>query len=122
MYKVVLAVDAKKHPKFKCEYHIWYAVFNSEAKLQKFGRYSKDQLIENIFADIRRWGSSSWFALNCHSDQLRPIELIDFLSMENFSNSHFGNLPYISQFDQSLKMAAERIPGILPSHEMQMVA
>lgn len=101
MYLAV-ACEAKKHPKNKNNYKIWYLEIATSGKVFGIGVKDFDQLIENVFENYRMTGKTNWRCFEKNKDQSREIEVFDFLTMNAFENTHFGNLPTLGEFQKTL--------------------
>jgi hypothetical protein len=101
MYLAV-AVETKKHPKNKNDYKVWYLELGSDGKVQGVGVKSRVDLIANIFENYRLTGQTNWRCFQKDREESSPIEIHDFIAMNAFDNTHFGNLPTLSEFQGTL--------------------
>ncbi|MBT3983738.1 MAG: hypothetical protein HOE90_20455 [Bacteriovoracaceae bacterium] len=95
---LIIAVQPAKHPKNKEDYKVWYLELCSQKEVVGLGALSKTELIDCVFKNYRAHGKSCFRVFPKGSEKSQPIELIDFLSMSPNENTHFGELPTISEF------------------------
>jgi hypothetical protein len=95
---LAIAVENKQHPHGNLDYRIWYLELNSQGKVIEIGVKSKNELIQSIFENFQKTGQTKWRAFEKGSESSRPIEIFDFISMNLNENTHFGNLPTLSEF------------------------
>lgn len=103
MYLAV-AAESKKHPRNKADYKIWYLEIGTNGKVYGVGVKTKKQLVENVFENYRLTGKTNWRCFQKNQDHSSPIEVFDFLSMNAMENTHFGNLPTLSEFQKTLDL------------------
>ena len=96
--KVAIAVETFKHPINSSDYRIWYLKLNSFKEVVGIGVMSKKELIQDLFSNYREKGRSFWKAFTKDSERPRDIEVFDFICMNLTENTHFGNLPTLSEF------------------------
>jgi hypothetical protein len=99
---MIIAVETTKHPERQGEYRVWYLELNHNKDVIAVNVTSKDQLVKSIMRDVQRTGKSSWRAFLKGESQSKPVELIDFIGQSRFENTHFGNLPHLSEFQNLL--------------------
>jgi hypothetical protein len=95
---LAIAVENKQHPQHRQDYRVWYLELDAASNIVGMGVKTRQELIESLFESYRKTGSSNWRAFCKDSERSRPIEVADFISMNMFDNTHFGNLPTLSEF------------------------
>lgn len=96
--KIVLALS---HTESK-NYELWYAKLDQAYQIESLLKIDKESLIKELFQDYATGGKSSWEVLQKKSGNIEPIELTDFVSMNTYSNTHFGDLPTTEEFNEVL--------------------
>jgi hypothetical protein len=99
---LAIAVETKKHPKNQEDYKVWYLELDHQGEVLSIGVKSKNQVVESLFKSYQQNGKSNWRAFLKDSDKSTPIEAYDFMSKNMHENTHFGNLPALSEFQQTL--------------------
>ncbi|MBT7610178.1 MAG: hypothetical protein HN576_10505 [Bacteriovoracaceae bacterium] len=100
---MAIAVDTSKHPSKKSQYKIWYLELNTRGDVVAIGVKSRQEMIKNLLEYFRKHGTSNWRAFQKDQEQSTPIEMLDFISQNVHENTHFGNLPVLSEFQETLK-------------------
>lgn len=106
---LAIAVETKNHPKSQHDYRVWYLEIDERGQVIGVGVKTKDQLIESIFDCMKKFGHSLWRAFQKDSESSTPIEIYDFVSMNMFNNTHFGNLPTLNEFQKVLNTLESRV-------------
>lgn len=106
---LAIAVEKKLHPKSQNDYRVWYLEIDSHGQVVGVGVKTKEQLVENLFENYRKNGKSNWRAFLKAAEHSTPIEIFDFVSMNMFENTHFGNLPTLSEFQTVLDSLQSRL-------------
>ena len=101
MYLAV-AVETSKHPNRKQDYKIWYLEVGTDGKVQGVGVKNREELIESIFTNYRQTGKTNWRCFQKEKECSTPIEIYDFIAMNSHENTHFGDLPSLSDFQLTL--------------------
>lgn len=101
MYLAV-AVETSKHPSRKQDYKIWYLEVGTDGKVHGVGVKSKEELIASIFENYRLTGKTNWRCFQKEREESTAIEIYDFIAMNSNENTHFGNLPTLSEFQTTL--------------------
>jgi len=99
---LAIAVEKRKHPKHQNDYKVWYLDVDSHGNVVGIGVKTKDELIQNLFENYRQAGKSNWKAFTKDSEKSTPIEAFHFISRNIYENTHFGNLPTLNEFQQTL--------------------
>ena len=100
---LAIAVENKKHPLQQNNYRVWYLELGQTGEVVNIGVKSKEELIKSLFLNYKETGKSNWKAFLKGSDQSTSIDAMDFVGKNNFENTHFGNLPTLSEFNQTIK-------------------
>ncbi len=106
---LAIAVESKQHPKQQQDYRVWYLEVDEAGQVVGVGVKSKQELVEHLFESYRRTGKSNWRAFRKGAEKSTPIEIFDFVSMNMHENTHFGNLPTISEFQTVLDTLQSRL-------------
>jgi hypothetical protein len=106
---LAIAVETKQHPKQRQDYRIWFLEIDESGQVINVGVKSKQQLIEHLFDNYRKSGKSQWRAFKKGFDRSSPIEIFDFVSMNINDNTHFGELPTLSEFQTVLDTLQSRL-------------
>lgn len=99
---LAVAVETKKHPHHQNDYKVWYLELSDKGNVCGVGVMTKEELIADIFQNYQKTGQTNWRCFLKDREQSTPIEIFDFVSMNNFENTHFGNLPTLSEFQTTL--------------------
>jgi hypothetical protein len=99
---MAIAVESSRHPKTRSNYKIWYLIINKFGEVVGIGTKSREELVQSIFENYRRFGKSHWRAFCEDDEKSRLIELYDFIAQGLYQNTHFGNLPTLSTFQETL--------------------
>lgn len=106
---MAIAVETKQHPKNQQDYRVWYLEIDQSGQVVGVGVKNKQELIENLFENYRKTGQSNWRAFPKGAERSKPVELFDFVSMNMHENTHFGNLPTLSEFQSVLDALQSRV-------------
>jgi hypothetical protein len=101
MYLAV-AVETGKHPSRKQDYKVWYLEVGPDGKVQGVGVKTKEELLQSIFENYRQTGKTNWRCFQKNREESTPIEIYDFIAMNTNENTHFGDLPTLSEFQATL--------------------
>jgi len=99
---MAIAVESHKHPDKRSLYKVWYLELSSQGDVIGLGVLTKEELIKDLFTHYKKYGKSNWRAFKKESESSTPIEVFDFISQGMFENTHFGNLPTLAEFQQTL--------------------
>ena len=103
---MAIAVETSKHPSKKSFYKVWYLELNSRGDVVGLGVKSREEVVKNLFEYYGKKGKSNWRAFQKDKDSSTPIEILDFISQNIHENTHFGNLPTLSEFQETLNCLA----------------
>ena len=106
---LAIAVETKQHPKNQNNYRVWYLEIDSSGQVINVGVKSKQELVENLFENYKKHGKSNWRAFKKGAEKSTPIEIFDFVSMNIHENTHFGDLPNLSEFQTVLDTLQTRL-------------
>ena len=106
---LVIAVESKQHPKNQNDYRVWYLEIDECGQVVGVGVKSKQEMVENLFENYRKTGKSNWRAFQKSAERSTPVEIFDFVSMNMHDNTHFGNLPSLSEFQNVLDTLQSRL-------------
>jgi hypothetical protein len=84
------------------DYKVWFLELDSRGKVINIGVKNRKELVANLFDSYRKTGKSNWRAFRKNSERSTPIELYDFISKNMFENTHFGSLPTLGEFQETL--------------------
>ncbi|MCT4642801.1 MAG: hypothetical protein N4A33_10960 [Bacteriovoracaceae bacterium] len=101
MYLAV-AVETKVGPSRKQDYKIWYLEISGGGKVQSIGVKTKEELLASIFENYKLTKKTNWRCFQKDREKSTPIEIFDFIAMNAGQNTHFGNLPTLSEFQGTL--------------------
>ncbi len=99
---LAVAVETKKHPKNQCDYRVWFLELDNAGQVLGVGVKTKDELVKALFESYKKNGTSNWKAFLKGRESSCPIEAYDFISKNMHENTHFGNLPTLSEFQNTL--------------------
>lgn len=106
---LAIAVENKQHPKNQNDYRVWYLEIDTAGQVVGVGVKTKQEMVENLFENYRRTGKSNWRAFQKGAEKSSPVEIFDFVSMNMHENTHFGNLPTLSEFQTVLDTLQSRL-------------
>jgi predicted helicase len=106
---LAIAVESKRHPKNQNDYRVWYLEIDECGQVVGVGVKSKQEMVENLFENYRKTGKSNWRAFQKCAERSTPVEIFDFVSMNMHDNTHFGNLPSLSEFQNVLDTLQSRL-------------
>lgn len=99
---LAVCVEPSSNPALKNEYKIWYLEINTYGKVIGIGVKTKLELVKNVMENFQKKGKTNWRCFKKDQERSTPIEVFDFISMNNFENTHFGTLPTLSEFQATL--------------------
>ncbi len=106
---LAIAVESKLHPKNQNDYRVWYLEIDECGQVVGVGVKSKKELVEDLFENYRKTSRSNWRAFRRGAESSTPIEIFDFVSMNMHENTHFGDLPSLSEFQHVLNTLQSRL-------------
>lgn len=99
---LAVAVESYKHPRKRSDYKVWYLELNETKEVIGIGVKTRQELIESVFNNFRKHGTSGWRAFCTDAVRSKEIEVVDFIAQNSQENTHFGNLPTLDQFQVTL--------------------
>lgn len=99
---MAVAVESAKHPLNRGEYKVWFLEIDQANNVVGIGVMKKAEMVQNLFQNYQKTGKSNWRAFPKGAEESRPIEVYDFISQNMHENTHFGNLPTLAEFQETL--------------------
>lgn len=99
---MAVAVETSQHPKNSFDYRVWYLELDGQGNVVSIGVKTKNELIESLFASYQKTGKSCWRALLKDQEKSVAIDALDFIAMNTYQNTHFGELPTLAEFQETL--------------------
>ncbi len=99
---MAIAAETSKHPARRNDYKVWYLQLNDQKDVIGIGVKTREELVKNLFQNYHRTGKSNWRAFEKNSECSSPVEIFDFISQNIHQNTHFGNLPTLEEFQETL--------------------
>lgn len=99
---LAIAAEASKHPGRRQDYKVWYLELDDRKEVVGIGVKTREELVKSLFEQYRKTGSTQWRAFLQNAQSSTEIELTDFISQNIYENTHFGTLPNISEFQETL--------------------
>lgn len=100
---MAIACEPIKSPKIQNDYKVWYLEIDELNRVVGVGVKTKDEVVADLFAHYSKSGKSNWRAFKKGAESSTPIEIYDFISKNAYENTHFGNLPTLSEFQATLE-------------------
>lgn len=101
MYLAV-CVEPNKHPEKQNDYKVWFLELDSKANVVGIGVKTREELVRSVLTNFQKTGKTNWRCFRKDHDSSSEIEVFDFIGMNSFENTHFGNLPTLSEFQATL--------------------
>lgn len=102
MFMAIAVENPSKNPNKRDHYKVWYLELNDLKEVVDIGVLTKEDMVKNLFRHYQEDGESNWRAFIQDAEESRPIEIFDFISQNIYENTHFGNLPTLSEFQKTL--------------------
>ena len=99
---LAVCVEPNANPTQRQNYKIWYLELDSRGKVVGIGVKTKEELIKSVLENFSKTGKTNWRCFQKESDRSLEIEVFDFISMNSLENTHFGDLPTLSEFQSTL--------------------
>lgn len=99
---MAIAAETSRHPSRRNDYKIWYLELNSIGDVIGIGVKTREELVKNLFEHYKTTGKSNWRAFQKDAETSTPVEVFDFISQNMHENTHFGNLPTLAEFQETL--------------------
>jgi len=100
---MAIAVEPAKNPMKQENYRVWYLQLNDKKEVIGIAVKSREDLVHQLLHQYKKHGKSFWRAFLVGEPRSTAIELFDFIAMGQFQNTHFGNLPTIHEFQETLE-------------------
>ncbi len=100
---MAIAVENSHHPANQSNYRVWHLELDARGSVVSIGAMTREEVVQNLFKHYKEKGRSNWKAFLKDKEQSTSIELYDFISKNPNENTHFGNLPSLSEFQETLK-------------------
>ncbi len=100
--KMAVAVETYQHPERRSDYKVWYLNINRFNEVVGIGVMTREQLVKDVFREYQKTGNSNWRAFCRDAESSKEIEVFDFIAQNTFENTHFGNLPRLHEFQETL--------------------
>lgn len=101
MYLAV-CVEPNNHPEHSQNYKIWYLELDSRSNVVGIGVKTREELVKSVLENFQKTGKTNWRCFRKEHESSTEIEVFDFIGMNSFENTHFGNLPTLSEFQATL--------------------
>ena len=99
---MAIAAETSKHPVRRNDYKVWYLQLNDQKDVIGIGVMTREDLVKNLFNNYRKTGKSNWRAFKKESESSNTVEVFDFISQNIHENTHFGTLPTLEEFQETL--------------------
>lgn len=97
-----LAVCVEPNKNQKQNYKIWYLELDSRGNVVSIGVKTREELIADVLKNFQQTGKTNWRCFQKDREKSTEIEVFDFISMSTLENTHFGDLPTLSEFQSTL--------------------
>jgi hypothetical protein len=102
MINLAVCVEPNKNHTQKNEYKVWHLELNSRGNVVGINVKSREELVRSVLTNFQKTGKTNWRCFQKDKEVSTEIEVFDFISMNSFENTHFGNLPTLSEFQSTL--------------------
>lgn len=100
---MAIAADTSKHPASRSDYKVWYLeICDATSEVIGIGVKTREELVGSLFENYRKTGKSNWKAFSKNAESSHEIEIFDFISQNMHENTHFGDLPTLAEFQETL--------------------
>lgn len=99
---LAVCVEPQKHPEKQQDYKVWYLELDSQGRVMGIGVKTREELVKSVLTNFQKTGDTHWRCFRKDSEQSTKIEVFDFIGMNTRENTHFGNLPTLSEFQATL--------------------
>ena len=106
---MAIAVENSHHPANQSNYRVWHLELDNSGSVVAIGAMTREELVKDLFQNYRSKGESNWRAFLQDREDSTVIELYDFISKNPNENTHFGNLPSLSEFQKTLSQLQLRM-------------
>lgn len=102
MINLAVCVEPNNIHTQKHDYKVWYLEINSHGKVIGINVKTREELVKSVLVNFQKTGKTNWRCFQQDKEESTEIEVFDFISMNSFENTHFGNLPTLSEFQSTL--------------------
>lgn len=99
---LAVCVEPNKKPGEMHNYKVWYLELNSSGRVVGIGVKTREELVRSVLENFKKTGKTNWRCFQKEREASTEIEVYDFISMNTYENTHFGNLPTLSEFQSTL--------------------
>lgn len=99
---LAVCVEPNKHPAKRLNYKVWFLELNHQSKVIGIGVKTRQELVEHALKNFQETGKTHWRCFQKERESSTEIEVFDFIAMNSQENTHFGNLPTLSEFQSTL--------------------
>ncbi len=99
---LAVCVEPNNHPEKRNDYKVWYLELDSRSKVVSIGVKTKEELVKSVLSNFQTTGKTNWRCFRKDHESSIEIEVFDFIAMNTFENTHFGNLPTLNEFQSTL--------------------
>ncbi|MAX67144.1 MAG: hypothetical protein QF441_02280 [Bacteriovoracaceae bacterium] len=99
---LAVCVEPNKNPHKKHDYKIWYLELDHRSRVISIGVKTKEELVKSVLTNFRQTGKTNWRCFQKDQEASTEISVYDFIAMNSFENTHFGQLPTLSEFQDTL--------------------
>ena len=100
--RMAVAVESYQHPDKRSDYKVWFLEINRYQEVIGIGVMTREELVKDVFKEYQKRGHSNWRAFCQEAEASKPIEVFDFIAQNTYENTHFGNLPRLHEFQETL--------------------
>lgn len=100
--KMAIAAETFKHPSRRGDYKVWFLKIDHYGRVAGIGVMNREEIVQDLFNYQQNGLKSPWRVFKKGSEASEPVEIFDFISQNMFENTHFGNLPTLSEFQETL--------------------
>ncbi len=100
---MAIAAETYKHPSRKHDYKVWYLEIDNAGSVVGIGVKTREEVLKSLFDFFRRSGKSNWRVFKKGAERSEEIEIYDFIAQNMNENTHFGNLPTLAEFQETLR-------------------
>lgn len=100
--KIAIAVQTMKHPERRSDYQVWFLTVNEVGSVVGVGVIGREELVKEALINYQKSGRTNWRAFLKGREESTPVDVFDFIAQNMHENTHFGELPTLSEFQQTL--------------------
>ncbi len=99
---LIIACETFTSMEGRADYKVWYLEMGPMGKVFDLKSKKREELIGSIMENHQRYGRSLWRAFLKDHEESIAIDLFDFVGKNTNHNTHFGNLPTVSDLQAVL--------------------